>query len=65
MLIILLPDNTPDHAANEGPQIATVAIVFTSLSLAVLVVRFYVRGWMIKTIAAGMLLSSPSLFIHS
>ncbi|RYO55343.1 hypothetical protein AA0113_g9048 [Alternaria arborescens] len=44
--------NTPDDAANDGPHITAVAIIFTALSLSILSLRFYVRGWMIKAIGA-------------
>jgi len=46
--------NTSDQAANVGPQITAVAIMFTILSLLVLSMRLYVRGRMIKAIGAGM-----------
>ena len=46
--------NTPESAVNNGSHITSVAIVFTAASLLVLSLRFYVRGWMIKTIGAGM-----------
>lgn len=45
--------NTAENVANEGPQIAAIAIVFTAASLAFLTLRFYVRGRMIKAIGAG------------
>jgi hypothetical protein len=45
--------NTPDDAENDGPQITAIAIVFTAVSLLVLSLRFYVRGYMIKAIGAG------------
>jgi hypothetical protein len=45
--------NTPDDAANDGPHVTAVAIIFTALSLSILSLRFYVRGWMIKAIGAG------------
>ncbi|EMD67534.1 hypothetical protein COCSADRAFT_168722 [Bipolaris sorokiniana ND90Pr] len=44
--------NTPESAVNNGSHITSVAIVFTAASLLVLSLRFYVRGWMIKTIGA-------------
>ncbi|EMD92617.1 hypothetical protein COCC4DRAFT_58170 [Bipolaris maydis ATCC 48331] len=44
--------NTPESAVNSGSHITIVAIVFTVASLLVLSLRFYVRGWMIKTIGA-------------
>jgi len=45
--------NTSDQAANVGPQITAIAIMFTTLSLLVLSLRLYVRGRMIKAIGAG------------
>ncbi|KAF1829899.1 hypothetical protein BDW02DRAFT_535275 [Decorospora gaudefroyi] len=44
--------NTPAHVANDGPLITAVAITFTTLSLAVLSLRIYVRSWMIKAVGA-------------
>ncbi|KAF1925975.1 uncharacterized protein M421DRAFT_68548 [Didymella exigua CBS 183.55] len=44
--------NTSDNVPNDGPQITTVAIVFTATSLAMLLLRFYVRGYMIKAVGA-------------
>ena len=45
--------NTADNVANDGPLISIVAVVFTALSLAMLLLRFYVRGYMIKAIGVG------------
>lgn len=45
--------NTPDDIPNDGPQISAVAIVFTVASLTVLLLRFYVRAYMIKAVGAG------------
>lgn len=47
--------NTADNVANDGPLISMVAIVFTTLSLAILLLRFYVRGYMIKSFGVGKL----------
>jgi hypothetical protein len=49
--------NTPDGVPNDGPHITAVAIVFTAMSLSILLLRFYVRGVMIKAIGAGKRLS--------
>ncbi|KAF3030340.1 hypothetical protein E8E11_000426 [Didymella keratinophila] len=49
--------NTPDSVPNDKPQITAVAIVFTAMSLSILLLRFYVRGIMIKAIGAGKRLS--------
>jgi hypothetical protein len=46
--------NTADDVANDGPQIAAVAIALTSTSLSMLLVRLYVRIRMIKAIGIGM-----------
>lgn len=46
--------NTPDGVANDGPHLSAVAISFTGVSLIILLLRFYVRGVMIKTIGSGM-----------
>jgi hypothetical protein len=45
--------NTIDGVANDGPQITAVAIALTSASLGALLLRLYVRVWMIKAIGAG------------
>jgi hypothetical protein len=45
--------NTADGVANDGPLISIVAIVFTALSLTMLLLRFYVRGYMIKAVGVG------------
>jgi hypothetical protein len=47
--------NTADNVANDGPLISMVAIVLTALSLAMLLLRFYVRGYMIKAVGVGKL----------
>jgi hypothetical protein len=47
--------NTKDHVANDGPQITAVAIVFTTMSFLVLMLRFYVRACMVKAVGAGTL----------
>jgi hypothetical protein len=52
--------NTPDGVPNDGPHITAVAIVFTAMSLSILLLRFYVRGVMIKAIGAGKQLSCSS-----
>ncbi|KAF2032100.1 hypothetical protein EK21DRAFT_87481 [Setomelanomma holmii] len=44
--------HTADNAANDGPQLAAVAIALTSVSLGILSLRMYVRGWMIKAVGA-------------
>ncbi|KAH3907540.1 hypothetical protein HBI56_159650 [Parastagonospora nodorum] len=44
--------NTADDIANDGPQITAVAIVLTSASLSILLLRMYVRVWMIKAVGA-------------
>jgi hypothetical protein len=46
--------NTADDVENRGPQITAVAIVLTSASLGISLLRLYVRVWMIKAIGAGM-----------
>tara|TARA_R110002003_G_scaffold94_2_gene7189 strand:+ start:2857 stop:3174 length:318 start_codon:yes stop_codon:yes gene_type:complete len=46
--------HTPENVANDGPQITAVAIALTSASLCVLLLRLYVRGWMIKAVGSGM-----------
>lgn len=56
--------NTPDGVANDGPQISAVAIVFTSVSLLVLLLRFYVRGCMVKAIGAGTYFSCQIFLVH-
>jgi hypothetical protein len=45
--------NTADDIANDGPHITAIAIAFTTVSLLILSLRFYVRGCMIKAIGAG------------
>jgi hypothetical protein len=45
--------NTADDVANEGPHITAIAIAFTTVSLLILSLRFYVRGCMTKAIGAG------------
>jgi hypothetical protein len=50
--------NTADNVANDGPLISMVAIVLTALSLAMLLLRFYVRGYMIKAVGVGKLFLS-------
>jgi hypothetical protein len=45
--------NTPDGVANGGPQITAVAVVFTALSFMFLLLRFYVRGFMLKAFGPG------------
>lgn len=45
--------NTPDGVPNEGPQITAVVIIFTATSLSILLLRFYVRGFIIKAVGAG------------
>lgn len=45
--------NVSDQAVDFGPQLSVIATTFTTLSLLVLSLRFYVRGWMIKAIGAG------------
>ena len=47
--------NTAHTVANDGPLISIVAITFTALSLAMLLLRFYVRGYMIKAVGVGKL----------
>jgi hypothetical protein len=42
----------PDAATN-APAIAAVGITFTSVSLIIVCLRMYVRGWMIKAIGTG------------
>jgi len=42
----------PDAATN-APTIAAVGITFTTLSLIIVCLRMYVRGWMIKAIGTG------------
>jgi hypothetical protein len=49
--------NTRDDVPNDGPQVAAIAIVFTAVSLAILSLRIYVRGFMIKAFGAGERLS--------
>ena len=46
--------NTADSVANDGPLITGVAIALTATSLSVLLLRLYVRLWMIKATGAGM-----------
>jgi hypothetical protein len=55
--------NTADHVANDGRQISAVATVFTALSFAILLLRFYVRGYMIKAIGAGTYRRVPDFVI--
>lgn len=45
--------DTADDASNDGLKISGIAIVFTTISLVILLLRFYVRGWMIQAIGAG------------
>lgn len=45
--------NTPDGVANDGPRITAVAIVLTTVSLSSLLLRLYVRGYMLKAVGAG------------
>ncbi|KAH7021449.1 uncharacterized protein B0I36DRAFT_377295 [Microdochium trichocladiopsis] len=42
--------NTPEGTPNDGPKLTAIATVFTVLSFLILVLRFYVRGVMIKAI---------------
>ncbi|KAM0571062.1 hypothetical protein ACHAP6_008336 [Verticillium nonalfalfae] len=43
---------TPVGTANDGPMITGIAIAFTTLSLIVICLRMYVRGFMIKATGA-------------
>lgn len=52
--------NTDNPATvTKGPTIAAVGIALTTLSLIVLCLRMYVRGWVVKAIGTGMLTNSP------
>ncbi|KAH7064257.1 hypothetical protein BKA63DRAFT_169377 [Paraphoma chrysanthemicola] len=44
--------NTPEGVANDGPKLTAVAIALTTASLCVLLLRLYVRVWMIKALGA-------------
>ncbi|KAJ4985322.1 integral membrane protein [Stagonosporopsis vannaccii] len=44
--------NTPDNVANDGPRISVVAVVLTIVSLSILLLRLYVRGYMLKAVGA-------------
>jgi hypothetical protein len=56
--------NTADGVANDGPQITAVAIALTSASLGTLLLRLYVRVWMIKAIGAG-IYGDPQTSLHT
>jgi len=45
--------NTPEGIPNDGPKLTAIATVFTTLSFMILLLRFYVRGMMIKAIGSG------------
>lgn len=45
--------NAPDGAPTSGPQISSLAIVFTAVALLVVLMRVYVRGFMVKAFGAG------------
>jgi hypothetical protein len=44
--------DSPD-ATTTGPTIAAVGIALTTLSLIVICLRMYVRGWVVKAIGVG------------
>jgi hypothetical protein len=46
--------NAPEDAPTSGPQISSLAIVFTAVALLVVIMRVYVRGFMVKAFGAGM-----------
>lgn len=50
--------NTPPGTASTGAQITIVALVFTALSLVIMLLRLYVRVIMLKAAGAGMLRAS-------
>lgn len=52
--------NAPDGAPTSGPQISSLAIVFTSVALLVVIMRVYVRGFMVKAFGAGKQPTIPS-----
>jgi hypothetical protein len=45
--------NTPDNLVNDGLQLTVIAITLTTLSLAAVLLRFYVRAYMIRATGAG------------
>ena len=47
--------NTRDDTPSDGIQITAIAIVFTSLALVALILRLYVRAWLVKAVGAGRL----------
>ncbi|KAJ4207570.1 hypothetical protein NW759_013971 [Fusarium solani] len=44
--------NAPEDAPTSGPQISSLAIVFTAVALLVVIMRVYVRGFMVKAFGA-------------
>ena len=44
--------DSPD-ATTSGPTIAAVGIALTTLSLIVVCLRMYVRGWIVKAVGTG------------
>ncbi|KAJ4318376.1 hypothetical protein N0V84_006885 [Fusarium piperis] len=44
--------NAPEDAPTSGPQISSLAIVFTAIALLVVIMRVYVRGFMVKAFGA-------------
>ncbi|KAM5349879.1 hypothetical protein ACJ41O_006384 [Fusarium nematophilum] len=44
--------NAPDDAPTNGPQITSLAIVFTAVAFLTVILRVYVRGFMVKAFGA-------------
>ncbi|KAI1047851.1 hypothetical protein LB505_012265 [Fusarium chuoi] len=45
--------NAPSGSPTDGPQITSIAVVFTAVALLTVLLRVYVRGFMLKSVGAG------------
>ncbi|VTT64308.1 unnamed protein product [Fusarium fujikuroi] len=44
--------NAPSGSPTDGPQITSIAVVFTAVALLTVLLRVYVRGFMLKSVGA-------------
>ncbi|KLO82552.1 integral membrane protein PTH11 [Fusarium fujikuroi] len=44
--------NAPSGSSTDGPQITSIAVVFTAVALLTVLLRVYVRGFMLKSVGA-------------
>lgn len=53
--------NTPEGTPTEGPEITGIITAFTGFALVLLLLRIYVRVWLIKAMGWGTFCSKDSL----